>query len=248
MTEAQRPHRPVQPAAEQRLERSSQQTEDSPRPHPPGEAAHAHQLLHVPQADQRVGAPSGEVFPRGVELDADAVGRVSVDGLDGLQLRVTAQNQNRVQSSVMSRRAATGVTAAPSPQDVDAAVAVGQEEHVVVVVPGDLVHLELELLLRPGAVRLGVDEGHHVVFVPDGDGLAVRTPADVDVLTWKQSFGYKESGDAEENLERRFCRSDPLPFVLTVAMHLVVRTSQMRMVLSPDAVTNRSGLLGCQHS
>lgn len=38
------------------------------------------------------------------------------------------------------------------------------------------------------------------------------------------------------------------PLVLTVAMHLVVRTSQMRMVLSPDAVTNRSGLLGCQQS
>lgn len=39
-----------------------------------------------------------------------------------------------------------------------------------------------------------------------------------------------------------------LPLVLTVAMHLVVRTSQMRMVLSPDAVTNRSGLVGCQHN
>lgn len=38
------------------------------------------------------------------------------------------------------------------------------------------------------------------------------------------------------------------PLVLTVAMHLVVRTSQMRMVLSPDAVTNRSGLVGCQQS
>ena len=58
-----------------------------------------------------------------------------------------------------------------------------REEHVVVVAPGDLVHLELELLLGPGAVSLGVDEGHHVVFVPDGDGLTVRTPADVDVFS-----------------------------------------------------------------
>lgn len=69
------------------------------------------------------------------------------------------------------------------PEDVDAAVAVGEEEHVVVIVPRDLVDLELELLLCPGAVSLGVDEGHHVVLVAHGDGLAVRAPADVDVLT-----------------------------------------------------------------
>lgn len=70
------------------------------------------------------------------------------------------------------------------PEDIDAAVPVCEEEHVVVVVPGNLVHLELELLLRPGAVRLCVDEGHHVVFVAHGDGLTIRAPADVDVLTF----------------------------------------------------------------
>lgn len=68
------------------------------------------------------------------------------------------------------------------PQNIDAAVAVCEEEHVVVVVPGDLVHLELELLLGLGAMRLGVDEGHHIIFVPDSDGLTVWAPADVDVL------------------------------------------------------------------
>ena len=36
-------------------------------------------------------------------------------------------------------------------------------------------------------MRLGVDEGHHVVLVAHGDGLAVRTPADVDVLALKQT-------------------------------------------------------------
>lgn len=72
------------------------------------------------------------------------------------------------------------------PQNIDAAVAVCEEEHVVVVVPGDLVHLELELLLGLGAMRLGVDEGHHVVFVADSDGLTVRAPADVDVLAYKK--------------------------------------------------------------
>lgn len=57
----------------------------------PGEAANAHQLLHVPQADQGIGAARGKVLPRGVKLDADAVWRVSFDGLNGLQLRITEQ-------------------------------------------------------------------------------------------------------------------------------------------------------------
>jgi len=33
------------------------------------------------------------VLPRGVELDADAVGRMSVDGLDGLQLGVAEEDE-----------------------------------------------------------------------------------------------------------------------------------------------------------
>lgn len=69
------------------------------------------------------------------------------------------------------------------PQNIDAAVAVCEEEHVIVVVPGDLVHLELELLLCLGAMRLGIDEGHHVVFVPNSNSLTVGAPADVYVLS-----------------------------------------------------------------
>lgn len=69
------------------------------------------------------------------------------------------------------------------PQNIDAAVAVCEEKHVVVVVPGDLVHLELELLLCFGAMCPGIDEGHDVIFVSDSDRLAVRAPADVDVLS-----------------------------------------------------------------
>lgn len=61
----------------------------------PGEAANTHQFLHVPQAHQGIGTSCGEVLPRGVELDTDAVGRVSVDGLDGLQLWITANKQTR---------------------------------------------------------------------------------------------------------------------------------------------------------
>ena len=38
------------------------------------------------------------------------------------------------------------------------------------------------------------------------------------------------------------------PFVGMVACVLPVRTSQMRTVLSPEAVANRDGLVGCQTS
>lgn len=57
----------------------------------PGEAADTHQLLHVPQADQRISTSCGKVLPCGVKLDADAVGRVGIDRLDGLQLWITAK-------------------------------------------------------------------------------------------------------------------------------------------------------------
>lgn len=33
------------------------------------------------------------------------------------------------------------------PEDVDATVAIGEEKHVVVIVPRDLIHLKLELFL-----------------------------------------------------------------------------------------------------
>lgn len=75
------------------------------------------------------------------------------------------------------------------PENIDAAVAVGEKEHVVVIVPGNLVHLKLELFLCSGSMRFGVNERHHVVFVADGDGLTVRTPADVNILPYKEIFG-----------------------------------------------------------
>lgn len=69
------------------------------------------------------------------------------------------------------------------PQNVDAAATVGEEEHVVIVVPGNLVHLELEMLLSLGAMCLGIDKGHHIIFVTDCDGLTVGAPANVDIFT-----------------------------------------------------------------
>lgn len=68
------------------------------------------------------------------------------------------------------------------PEDVDAAVPVSEEEHVVIVVPGDLIHLKLELFLRFGAMGLGIDEGDNIILVPHCNGLPIRAPADVDVL------------------------------------------------------------------
>ena len=68
------------------------------------------------------------------------------------------------------------------PEDVDAAITVSEEEHVVIVIPGDLIHLKLELFLSFGAMRLGINESDHVILVPHCNGLSVRAPTDVDVL------------------------------------------------------------------
>lgn len=59
--------------------------------HLPGEAPHTHQLVHIPEADERISAARGKVLPHGVKLDADAVGGMGVDGLNGFQLRVAAE-------------------------------------------------------------------------------------------------------------------------------------------------------------
>lgn len=71
------------------------------------------------------------------------------------------------------------------PEDVDAAVPISEEEHIVIVVPGDLVHLKLELFLSFGAMRLGINESDHVILVPHCNGLSIRAPTDVDVLPWR---------------------------------------------------------------
>lgn len=61
--------------------------------HLPGEAPHTHQLIHIPEADQRVSTARSKVLPHGVELDADAVRRMGIDGLNGFQLRVAAEGK-----------------------------------------------------------------------------------------------------------------------------------------------------------
>lgn len=57
----------------------------------PGEAPHTHQLIHIPEADQCISTACGKVLPHGIKLDADAVGRMGVDGLDGFQFWVAVE-------------------------------------------------------------------------------------------------------------------------------------------------------------
>lgn len=71
------------------------------------------------------------------------------------------------------------------PEDVNAAIPICEEEHVVIIVPGNLVHLKLELLLSFGTMRLGINEGDYIILVPHCNGLSIRAPADVDVLSWR---------------------------------------------------------------
>lgn len=67
-------------------------------------------------------------------------------------------------------------------EDVDAAIPISEEEHVVIIVPGDLIDLKLELFLCFGAMRLCVNEGDDIILVPHRNGLSIRAPTDVDVL------------------------------------------------------------------
>ena len=47
-------------------------------------------------------------------------------------------------------------------------------------------HLKLELLVSERLPCSGVDESDEIVFVPNGDVVPVRRPANVDVVTWRR--------------------------------------------------------------
>lgn len=69
-------------------------------------------------------------------------------------------------------------------QHMYAALAIGQEEQVAGIVPGDLVHLKVELLFGPDLVRSRVDERDQILFVADSNGVAVGRPRYVDVFAF----------------------------------------------------------------
>ena len=118
----------------------------------------------------------GEVSAAPAELDADAVAGVGLEDVLHLQLW-------------------------PG-QDLDAAPAIGQEEQVIALVPADLIHLKLELLLRPDLEGLGVDEGEEILLVTHGDGAAVRRPGDVDVLPLAVDRGHGLAGPGVPHPDR----------------------------------------------
>lgn len=65
---------------------------------------------------------------------------------------------------------------------VHAALAVRQVERVRVLVPRDLVHLEIELLLCAYLHHPGVDERDQVLLVSHSDRVAIRRPRYINVL------------------------------------------------------------------
>lgn len=87
-------------------------------------------------------------------------------------------------------------------QDVHAALAVGQEELVAVVVPSNLVHLEVELLLGADLVRPGVDERDQILLVANRNRVSVRRPGDVDVLAFRIDDGRTLAGPNIPNANR----------------------------------------------
>ena len=152
------------------------------RPLQPGECLDAGQLGGVPDTDQGISRPGGEVATAPAELDADAIAGVGLENMLDLQLR-------------------------PG-QYLYAALAIGQIEQVVVHVPADLVHLGLELLLRLHLIGPAVYEGDEVFLVAHSDGAAVGGPGDVYVLSLRVDGGHRlvrpgvpdpgNDGDTEE--------------------------------------------------
>ena len=67
-------------------------------------------------------------------------------------------------------------------QHLDEALAVGDEEEIILAVPGQLVHLEPELFLCLDLEGFRVDKRDQVLLVTYSDGFTVRRPADINVL------------------------------------------------------------------
>ncbi len=183
----------------------------------PGERSDAGELVDVPERDQGVCAADGEVPPGGVKLDADAVSRV------------------RLQHSRQLHRG-IGV-------HVDQALTVRQEEQVASLVPGDLVHLELELLLAPNLSRrreicdVSIEKNITGYSYPTLCVLASMKETRSSLLPTAMVF---PSGDQSMLMFS--------PRVETEATHLEARASHILTLRSGEAVARRSGLVGCQHS
>lgn len=94
------------------------------------------------------------------------------------------------------------------PEDVDATIAIGEEKHVVVIVPRYLIHFKLELLFSFGPICLSINECDNIIFIPYCNSLTIRAPADVNVFTYKGEKGKNKSFDlliAARTIYTGFC-------------------------------------------
>jgi len=69
------------------------------------------------------------------------------------------------------------------PEYMDAALSTGKEEQISIIVPADLIHFKLELLLSTRLVCLHIDKRHKVFFVAYCDRVTIRRPTYIDVLS-----------------------------------------------------------------
>lgn len=138
------------------------------RPVQAREHPQAGQLIGVPQRDQRIRRAGGEIPAGRIELDANARARMRLEHVAQLQLRIA--------------------------ENVHATEPIGEEELIAGIVPRDLVHLEVELLLGADALRPRIDERHQILLVAHRDRVAVRRPRDVDVLALRIDDGRTFAG------------------------------------------------------
>lgn len=74
------------------------------------------------------------------------------------------------------------------PQNVDAAISISEEEHIIIIVPRDFINLKFELLLRFGAVSFYIYESDYIILIAYCNGLTIWAPADIYVFTYKQAY------------------------------------------------------------
>ena len=144
------------------------------------ECSDACEGLHIPEWDERVGASDREVFPGFVELDADAVAGVSLQHVLKLHLGVEVDvnatlKENKIVLSCLQFQHLTQLQN-HAKQRYNLNLSVCEEEKIGILIEGDLVDLELELLLVKDLVALHVDERDQVLLVADRDRLAILRP------------------------------------------------------------------------
>ena len=60
---------------------------------------------------------------------------------------------------------------------------IGQEEQVILIIPGDLIDFKFKLFLCLDTMGPSIYESHQIFLVSNSNSLAIWTPTDINILT-----------------------------------------------------------------